>query len=92
MRSVASIGSVSSQVASAGAKHGDRALGAADGDLQIEMGMDSSDFRQQRRKHVQAHRHSTDEPECSAKVFLLVGDGRDGLLQILKNAVAQLHE
>ena len=64
------------EVAGARAQHRDRALGAADRDLEIEIRMDAPHLGQQRRKDVETDRHAADQPQRAAQRLLLVADRR----------------
>ena len=55
------------QVAGALAQHRNRPLGAADRDLQVEVGVDAAQLGEERREHVEADRHPADQPDGAAQ-------------------------
>ena len=62
------------EVAGARPQHRNRAFGAADRDLEVEVRMDAAHFGQQRREDVEADRHAADQPDGAAQRFALVAD------------------
>ena len=56
------------------------------------MRMDAPHLRQQRREDVQAHRHAANQPHAPVQRLLLVTDGGDGVLKVLKHPVTELQE
>src|SRR5262245_31351468 len=81
-----------SQIRRTGSQERDRAFAAADGDLEVEVRVCAPDLREKRREHVQAYGHSTDEPDRPAQRFARVADRRYGVLQILKDTVAETEQ
>ena len=54
--------------------------------------MHAPDFREEGGEDVEAHRHAAHQAQRAAQRLLLLADGRDGVLQILEDAVTQLQE
>jgi len=56
------------------------------------MGVYAPHLGQQRRKNIGADRHTADETHRPAQRFAFVANTRDGVLQVAKDAVAQLQK
>ena len=81
-----------SRVHSAGADLMCRPSGGGHRHADVEARMRAPELLEERRKHVQADGHSSGQSERPRERARLISDGADGFSEILKHAVAELHE
>ena len=80
------------QIAGSRPEHLDRTLGAADGHAHFEAGMNAPNLREKGREDIQADGHPANQSDRPTECLTRVADHRYRVLQVAKNAVAQLQQ
>ena len=65
---------------------------AAGDHLDVDVGMVPAELLEQRREHVEAHRHPADQPQRPRQLLLRVEDALGGVADVREDAMAQLEQ